>query len=65
VFFTFGIGTTIGHNTKKYTHHTEYHTTLIPNRAHTATQTIQDTLHKMNTTQKGTNDISLIAMLSF
>jgi hypothetical protein len=44
-----GSGTTIGHNTQ---HYTKYHSTLKQNTAHKATQTIQDTLHTMNTTGK-------------
>jgi hypothetical protein len=56
------IGATIRHNTQKYTYHTKYHTTLKQNTAHKATQTIKDTLHTMNTTQRNNeyNSIRII-----
>jgi hypothetical protein len=43
---------TIRHYTRKYTHHTKYHTKLKQNTAHKATQTIKDTLHTLNKTKK-------------
>jgi hypothetical protein len=51
-FLPGGSGTTRRHNTQKCTYHTKYHTTLKPNTAHKATQTMKDTLRTMNTTQK-------------
>jgi hypothetical protein len=46
-----GTGTTISHNTQKYTYHTKQHTTLKQNTAHKATQTLKDTLQTMDTTE--------------
>jgi hypothetical protein len=47
-FLPDGSVTTIRHNTQ-ITHITQNNTTLKRNTAHKTTQTIQDTLHRMNT----------------
>jgi hypothetical protein len=51
-FLPGGSDTTIRHNTQKYTYDTKYHTTLEQITSHKAMQTIEDTVHTMDTTQK-------------
>jgi hypothetical protein len=59
-FLPCGSGTTIRHDTQKYTYHTKYHTMLKQYTAHKATQIIHDTLHRINTTQKKSNYKTII-----